>query len=178
MAKKKRHAKKRHVARAAPKSQSNNSVGWIIAIIVVIVIIFLLRGGEPEVMEEKETPDVFVEESGELSAAVAPEFGKKCTIAGGVKTGSTSQEGGVVTTTYLNNAREANEGTYFEFKDASGDAVYRKNSQAVGAKETVTYTVDLADVANELGAEVETFTIYPVQGGVACLNQPAKVILY
>ena len=178
MAKKKRHAKKRHAARAAPKSQSGGAVGWIIAIIVVIVIIFMLRGGEPEVVEEKEAPGEVMEEKGELSAAVAPEFGKKCTVAGGVKTGSTSQEGSVITLTYLNNAREANEGTYFEFKDAAGDVVYRKNSQAIGGKETATYTVDLADVAAELGGEVETFTIFPVQGGLACLNQPSKVIIY
>lgn len=163
-------AKKR--AKKAP-ARKPSSMGWIIAAIVVLVIIaFLVMKPAKEVaVEEAEEVD-----EGALQKAVAPEFNKKCTIAGGVVPGSIERVGNVVTATYKNSAKVANEGTYFEFSDVEGDKVYRKNTEAVQPLSTITYTVDLDEVAIELGSIPKAFIIFPVQGGKACLNQPAYVI--
>lgn len=171
MAKKRKHAKK--AARAAPK-QKSNVVGWVIAAIVIIAIVLLIKpSGEPEeVIEEV----VQAPEPGTLQSAEAPDFDKKCTIAGGVVPGTKTVVGNIVTVTYKNAGRVANEGTYFEFKDTDGNIVYRKNSEAVASGATIDYTVDLDEVAVDLGSSVKTFTIFPVAGGKACLNQGSYVI--
>jgi len=132
-----------------------------------------MRAGKEDVMEkEAEAPA----EKGALQQAAAPEFDKKCTIAGGVPPGSKTVSDNTVVVTYRNTGRVANEGTYFEFTSADGTKNYRKNTDALAPQESIVYTVDLNSVAQELGSAVKTFAIYPIQGGKACLNQPAFVI--
>jgi hypothetical protein len=186
-------AKKKAKKSAAPsRKESGNSMGWVIAAIVVIVIIafLVLRPGREGAMEKKEGAEQPTAPAGGLQQTTAPEFNKKCTVPNsptgptiGIVPGTLNDENGVVTVTFKNNGRVAIEGTYFEFSDvkgsaASGKTIFRKNTDVVEPSKTITYTVDLNQVGTELGAAVDTFTIYPIQDGKACENSRVFVINY
>jgi len=172
-------AKKKHAKAAkkeAPAKSESNSMGWIIAAIVVVVIIafLVMKGGKVTETVEKTKPAVA--EKTTLTTSVAPEFALKCLNAMGVVPGTISVKEGIMSATFKNNGRTGIEGTYFEFVDAAGKAVYKKNSDAVAAGATIAYTVDVNQVASELGSSVKTLVLYPVEGGKACKNQRRVVI--
>ncbi len=160
----------------APAAPS--STGWIIAAIAVIVIIafFVMRPGKVDVMEKKEAAPSEQIAPGGLAPSEAPAMEKKCTIAIGIVPGTKSVKDNVVTVTFKNNGRVEMEGTYFAFSDEAGKAVYRKNPDAVEPGKTMTYTVDLNQVATELGSAVKSFVVFPIQDGKACENQRSIVI--
>lgn len=171
-------AKKKHAKAAKRESpvRESNSMGWIIAAIVVVVIIafLVMKGGTPTKTAEKETAPVA---KGEVTASAAPPMDKKCTIAIGVVPGTKKVDGNNVAITFKNNGRTAMEGSYFEFSDGT-KSVYRKNTDTVAPGATITFKVDLGQVASELGINIRKYVVYPVQGGKACENQRNVVIDY
>ena len=152
-------------------------MGWIVAAIVVVVIIafLVMKGGIVTKTIEKETAPPVVEKT-TLTTSVAPEFALKCLNAMGVVPGTISVKDGVLSATFKNNGRSGIEGTYFEFVDNAGKAVYKKNADAVAAGATIAYIVDINQIASELGSSVKTFVLYPIEGGKACKNQRRVVI--
>jgi len=172
-------AKKRNAKKAAPsKVQKGNSMGWIVAAIVVIVIIayFVMKSGNQVPASTGNEPSQAPAAPGALTSATAPEMDKKCTVAIGVVPGSQVMNGDSLSVTFKDSGRVNVEGTYFEFVDASGKMIFRKNSDVVQPGATITYTVNLAEVSTELGSAVKTFIVYPIQNGLACDNQKAYVI--
>lgn len=179
MAKKKAKssAKPAHVRKAAPQT---NYVGWIVAIVVIIALIwyFTSPGQQPTAGANQPTTNPEAAATGgKLVSAEAPAMDSKCTNAIGIVPGSKTVVNNVVTITFKNNGRTAIPGTYFSFSDGT-KTIYRKNADTVNAGATQSYTVDLNQVATDLGSSVRTFVIFPIQDGKACLNQRAVVINY
>jgi hypothetical protein len=175
MAKKKAKAMKRE---APAKTQKSSSMGWIIAAVVVIVIIaFLVMKPGKQAPTGPQAPTEQPTTKGTLlTESTAPEFQTKCLNAIGVVPGTQVVENGVLSVTFKNNGRSGVEGTYFEFVDAQGNKRFKRNPDAIGAGETISYQVDLNQVGAELGSSVKTFVIYPIEAGKACLNQRRQII--
>lgn len=172
-------AKKKMSKKEAPsRAKKSSPMGWIVAAIVVIAIIayFVTTSNNAPVQQNQPAPSNNAGPVGGLTKAEAPTFEKKCTVAIGIVPGTKTVTNNVVSVTFKNNGRIALEGTYFSFADASGKVVYRKNSDAVEPGKTIAYTVDLNEVATELGSAVKAFIVYPIQDGKACDNQKAIVI--
>ncbi len=171
-------AKKKASSKKAPRKESGNALGWIIAAVVVIVILYLvMRGGNQSASQTAPTAPSEAG-AGKLIQSEAPAFDKKCTIAIGIVPGTKTIKDNVVTVSFKNNGRVAQEGAYFAFTDASGKVSYQKNSDTVAPGASIAYTVDLNQVATQVGAAVKSFIVYPVQGGKACENQRGIVIDY
>jgi len=162
---------------------------WLIILFVAIglVVVFLMQQSKTGTQTQSNVEQI-AKETLESSPAVsepstqtnveasnAPEMNSKCTAVAGIVPGTLKKEGSKVTVSFKNNGKVGIEGSYFEFSGVDKKA-YRKNSDAVAQGETVTYTVDLDDAANELGSPVKAFVVFPIQEEKACMNQRMVVI--
>lgn len=185
--------KQTHAKKAVSSKQEGSSVWWIIAAIVVIALIAFLvmkPGKEATAQKPSQEAQKPAEKGATITTSTAPEVNKKCMVAGGVTgpaigvvPGTQSVANNVVTATFKNNGKTNIDSSYFSFSDvvgtsATGKTVWKLNSDAIAPGETITYTVDLNQVASELGSSVDTFTIYPVMDGKACENGRNYVIKY
>ncbi|MBN2420972.1 hypothetical protein JXB27_01700 [Candidatus Woesearchaeota archaeon] len=171
--------------------ERQNSFGWLwlifLFVAIGLVVLFLMQqktGSQAPSQTVQETSAPSASESStpgassaqpNVAASSAPEIDRSCTAVAGIVPGTTVRDGNVITVSFKNNGKVGIEGSYFEF--SSGEKkIYKMNSEAVAIGGLVTYTVDLDDAAGELGSEVKSFVILPIQNGKACLNQRMVVI--
>lgn len=109
------------------------------------------------------------------TAASAPQMDTKCDVVAGIIPGSVKQEATSISVTFKNSGKKTIEGSYFEFI-AGEKTSFRKNADTLEPGKTITYSVDLAQAATDLGVAVQSFVILPIQDGKACLNQRMVVI--
>ena len=168
----------------APHFRTKNPTNWkpyvfgliIILLIVGIVYYFMNR---PVVVEEQ-TPTTEVTQPTETAASPVfksevPPFDSKCTVVAGVISGSVLNFDNKITFTFKNNGKATIEGSYFEASNEDVKA-YRKNSESLEPGKDITYSIDLNDVSTEVGIQVKSFVVLPVQNGKACMNQRMIVI--
>lgn len=179
-------AKKKHAKKAAPsKVQNSNSMGWIVAAIVVIVIIayFVMKSGNQAPANAGNEPSQAPAVPGALTTSTAPETNDKCVVANsptgptiGIVPGTMTVNNNVVAVTFKNSGKVDISSTYFAFSDSTGKTVWKLNTDSIAVGATVEYSVDLNQVAGELGSSVNTFTAYPVMDSKACKNGAVYVI--
>ncbi len=105
----------------------------------------------------------------------APAFDSKCSVAAGIVPGSIVNKDNKISFTFRNSGKMTIEGSYFEASNMEKKA-YRKNMESLAPGAEATYSIDLNDVSNEVGIQVKSFIVLPVQNSKACLNQRMIVI--
>ncbi len=182
------------------REKSHSNIGWIVGVIVLIVVIALIivfltqsnnsapqtsnanNPSQTATQQPAQTPAPITSASQnqsqpveQVSAASAPQMDSNCTVVIGIVPNSIAKTGPLVSAEIKNNGHVAMNGAYFEFMSGN-NTVFQSNTDVLAPGSTTTYSVNLNDVATQLGVVPTSFIILPVQDTNACLNQRMIVI--
>jgi len=154
-------------------------IGIILVLWIVLYVLYLLTPVPVPAVQKQETVQQPVQAPVQEEKAVfksdVPPFDSKCTVTAGIVSGSIKIVDNIASFTFKNSGKIEIKGSYFEASNFEKKA-YRKNMESVAPGSEITYTVDLDDVSLEVGIQVKSFVILPIQNDNACFNQRMIVI--